>query len=172
MSDKHSVVAIYDSHSEAEIAVKKLQESGFMMQQVSLVVKAYHLDEHVVGYYHLGERVKYWGKLEAFWDRLWEYLFTSGFFLIPGIGPIVVGGPLVGLMINTLEGATIIGGLSAIGAALHSIGIPKDSIIKYEAFLKANKFLLVAHGTGEEVEQARKILETTNAIETTTYQSL
>jgi hypothetical protein len=171
MLDKHSVVAIYNSHSEAETAVKKLQESGFMMKQVSLVVKAYHLDEHVVGYYNLGEQVKYWGKLEAFWDRLWEYLFASGFFLIPGIGPIVVGGPLVGSMINVLEGATISGGLSAIGAALHSIGIPKDSVLKYETYLKANKFLLVAHGTGEEVEQARNILVTTNAIETTVHQN-
>jgi hypothetical protein len=59
--------------------------------------------------------------------------------------------------------------LSAIGAALYGMGIPKDSILKYETSLKSNKFLLVAHGTGEEVEKAKTILERTNAIETTIH---
>ena len=72
-------------------------------------------------------------------------------------------------IIGALEGAVIIGGLSAIGAALYGMGIPKDSVLKYETSLKSNKFLLVAHGTGEEVGKARKILERTSAIETTIH---
>ncbi len=59
-------------------------------------------------------------------------------------------------------GAVAVGGLSAIGAALYSIGIPKDSIVKYEVALKADKFVLVAHGTAEEVERGRQILATTH----------
>lgn len=39
-----------------------------------------------------------------------------------------------------------------------SHGIPRDSVIRYEAALKADKFLLIASGTSAEVERARAIL--------------
>lgn len=52
----------------------------------------------------------------------------------------------------------MVGGLSALGAALVGIGIPKDSVLQYETALKADKFLLVAHGTQDEVARAREVL--------------
>jgi len=169
MSEKNSVVAIFNIHTEAEAAVKELQKAGFDMKKLSIVGKDYHSEEHVVGYYNTGDRVKYWGKLGAFWGGLWGLLFGSALFFIPGIGPIVVGGPLVAWVIGALEGAVIIGGLSAIGAALYSMGIPKGSVLKYETSLKSNQFLLVAHGTREEVEKAKTILDTTRATEITIH---
>jgi len=92
--------------------------------------------------------MKYWGKLGAFWGGLWGILFGAAFFWIPGIGPLVVAGPLVSAIVGALEGAVAVGGLSALGAGLYSIGIPKDSIIKYESSVKSDKFLLVVHGSG------------------------
>ncbi|MHB1676936.1 MAG: general stress protein [Sulfuriferula sp.] len=166
MSEKNSAIAIFSTHTEAEEAIKKLQKAGFDMQKLSIVGKDYHSDEHVVGYYNMGDRVKYWGKLGTFWGGLWALVFSSAFFLIPGIGPVVVGGPLVLWIISVLEGTAIMGGLSALGAALYSIGIPKDSIIEYETSIKESKFLLVAHGTSEAVTQAKTILEHTNATTT------
>jgi uncharacterized membrane protein len=169
MSEKNSVVAIFNIHTEAEAAVKELQKAGFDMKKLSIVGKDYHSEEHVVGYYNTGDRVKYWGKLGAFWGGIWGFLFGSALFFIPGIGPIVVGGPLVAWIIGALEGAVVIGGLSAIGAALYSMGIPKGSVLKYETSLKSNQFLLVAHGTREEVEKAKTILDTTRATEITIH---
>ncbi|HWP96654.1 MAG TPA: general stress protein [Syntrophomonadaceae bacterium] len=166
MSEKNLVVSVFNTHSEAEGAVKELQKAGYDMKKLSVVGKDFQTDEHVVGYYNTGDRVKYWGKLGAFWGGLWGFLFGSAFFFIPGIGPLVVGGPLVMWIIGALEGAAIVGGLSAFGAALYSMGIPKDSIIKYETSLKSDKFLLIAHGTREEVEKAKGILDTANSIDT------
>ena len=167
----NSVVAIYNSHTEAEEAVKELEKSGFDMKKLSIIGKDYHAEEHVVGYYNTGERVKYWGKLGAFWGGFWGLLFGSAFFFVPGIGPLVVGGPLVSWIIGALEGAVLIGGLSAVGAALYSIGIPKDSIVKYETSLKANKFLVVAHGSVEEVNKAHNILSVSTATETNVHEN-
>jgi hypothetical protein len=48
---------------------------------------------------------------------------------------------------------------------LYSIGIPKDSVVTYETALKADKFLLLAHGTVNEVAQARDILQTTHPLD-------
>ena len=147
MSETNSVVAIYETHSQAEEAVKELQKSGFDMKKMSIVGKDYHTDEHVVGYYNTGDRMKYWGKMGAFWGGIWGMLFGAAFFAIPGIGPILVAGPLVAWIVGALEGAVVVGGLSALGAGLYSIGIPKDSVVKYETALKSDKFLLLAHGT-------------------------
>ena len=77
----------------------------------------------------------------------------------------VVAGPLVSWILGVLEGAVVIGGVSAIGAGLYSIGIPKDSVVKYETALKADNFVLVVHGTDNEVARARDILQTTTPSE-------
>jgi len=158
------VVAIYNTHTEAEQGVKELQKSGFDMKKLSIIGKGYHSEEDVIGYYNTGDRVKYWGKLGAFWGGFWGLLFGSALFFIPGIGPIAVGGPLVSWIIAALEGAVAVGGMSAIGAALYSVGIPKDSIVKYETALKSNKFLVIFHGSGEDVEKARGLLKASEAI--------
>jgi hypothetical protein len=60
-----------------------------------------------------------------------------------------------------MEGAPVVGGVSAIGAGLYSLGIPKNSIVKYDSALKADKFLLVAHGTAAEVMSAKEIFQLT-----------
>ncbi|HMD99053.1 MAG TPA: general stress protein [Terriglobia bacterium] len=165
MSETNAVVAIYDTHSQAEEAVKELQRSGFDMKKMSIVGKDYHTDEHVVGYYNTGDRMKYWGKLGAFWGGLWGMLFGAAFFAIPGIGPILVAGPLVAWIVGALEGAVVVGGLSALGAGLYSIGIPKDSVVKYELALKSDKFLVLAHGTTDEVAKAKDIIQSTRPAE-------
>jgi uncharacterized membrane protein len=161
MPQVNSVVAIYDTHSQAEEAVKDLQRSGYDMKKLSIVGKDYHTDEHVVGYYNTGDRMMYWGKMGAFWGGFWGLLFGSAFFAIPGVGPVLVAGPLVAWIVGALEGAVVVGGLTAVGAGLYSIGIPKDSIVKYESALKADKFIVLAHGTAAEVTKARDIMQTT-----------
>jgi len=164
MSETNSVVAIYETHPQAEEAVKELQRSGFDMKKMSIVGKDYHTDEHVVGYYNAGDRMKYWGKQGAFWGGIWGMLFGAAFFAIPGIGPVLVAGPVVAWIIGALEGAVVVGGLSALGAGLYSIGIPKDSVVKYELALKSDKFLLLAHGTTDEVARAKNIMQTTHPV--------
>ena len=161
MSVKNSVVAVYDTHTQAEAAIKELQQAGVDMKTLSIAGKDTHTDEHVVGYYNAGDRMKYWGKMGAFWGGFWGLLFGSAMFAIPGIGPILVAGPLVAWIVAGLEGAAVVGGVSAVGAGLFSIGIPTDSVIKYDAALKTDKFLLVVHGTPEAVDAAKQIIEGT-----------
>ncbi|MGB9712189.1 MAG: general stress protein [Dissulfurimicrobium sp.] len=159
MSNENAAVAVFDAHVDAEEAVKELQKAGFDMKKLSIVGKDYHTDEHVVGYYNAGDRMKYWGKMGAFWGGLWGILFGAAFFWIPGIGPVVVAGPLVSAIVGGLEGAVAAGGLSALGAGLYSIGIPKDSIINYETVIRSDKFLLIVHGSGDDLAKAKEILK-------------
>jgi hypothetical protein len=76
---------------------------------------------------------------------------------------------LVAWIVGALEGAVVVGGLSAIGAGLYGLGIPKDSVVQYDLALKTDKFLLVVHDVAPEVEKARDILETTRPISVTLH---
>jgi hypothetical protein len=169
MSTENSVVAVYHTHADADRAVKELQRGGVDMHKLSIVGKGYHTDEQVVGYYNAGDRMKYWGKVGAFWGGFWGLLFGSALFIIPGLGPILVAGPLVAWIVAGLEGAVEVGALGALGAGLYSIGIPKDSIVKYETALKTDQFVLIAHGTAAEVAKAKEIIDSTNPVNSTLH---
>jgi hypothetical protein len=166
MLQQNSVIALFDQHVQAEAAVKELQEGGYDMKTLSIVGKGYHTDEDVVGYYTSGDRMVYWGKYGAFWGGIWGLLFGSAMFMIPGVGPFLAAGPIIGWIMGALEGAVIVGGLGAIGAGLYSIGIPKKSVLKYETSLKAGQYLLIVHGTIDEVTRAKELLGSTAASET------
>ena len=143
--------------------MKKLFAAGFDMKNLSVIGKGYHTEEAVVGFYNIGDRMKFWGKRGAFWGGMWG-LFLGGIFLtIPVVGHVVLLGYLTATVISTIEGAVAVGGLGVLGAALYSIGIPKDSVIQYEADLKADSFLVTAHGTATEIERAKSVLDSTNA---------
>jgi hypothetical protein len=165
MSTNNSVVAIYRHHSDADLAIKELQRGGVDLHALSIVGKGYHTDEQAVGYYTTGDRMKYWGKVGAFWGGFWGLLFGSALFLIPGLGPILAAGPVVAWIVAGLEGAVEVGALGALGAGLYSIGIPKGSIVKYETALKTDQFLLIVNGTAAEVAKAKDIIQTTKPVE-------
>ena len=158
MDKTDSVIAVFEDHPAAEIAIKKLADEGIEMKNLSVVGKGYHTEEHVIGFYNMGDRIKFWGTRGAFWGGLWSLFFGGLFLTVPVIGHVIVLGYLAGLVISVVEGAAIVGGVSAIGAALFSIGIPKDSIVQYEAAVKADSFLVIVHGSASEISHAKSIL--------------
>ena len=83
--------------------------------------------------------------------------------MVPGLGPILVAGPMAMWIVAALESAIVVGGVSALAAALASIGIPENSIVQYESSIKAGKFMMVVHGTSDEVTRAKSILTTAGA---------
>ena len=151
-------IARFADHAEAEQAVKALAQAGVDMKQMSIVGRGYHTEENVIGFYNAGERIRFWGKYGAFWGSLWG-LFGAGIFLVsPVTGPVMALGGLAVTVLSALEGAIAFGGSSAIGAAIYSMGVPKDSVLEYERALKADSFLILVHGTAGDVARAKTIL--------------
>lgn len=140
MIHSDTAIAVFADHNAAEAAVKKLASAGFEMKDLSVVGKGYHTEEKVTGFYNVGDRVKFWGARGAFWGGLWGWFLGGLFMTIPIIGHVVVLGYLGAMAISAVEGAVMVGGMSALGAALFSIGIPKDSVIQYEAAVKSTVF--------------------------------
>jgi hypothetical protein len=154
------VLGVYNAHGRAEQAVKTLRRAGFDIRKLSIVGKGYHSEEYPLGFFTAGDRIKVWGGTGAFWGSLWGMLAGAAFFWLPGIGALGVAGPFVHILVSALEGAAVVGGVGALGGALASMGIPKDSILKYERQIKADNYLLIVHGTADEQRRAREILRT------------
>ena len=162
MEKSNTVIAVFADHPAAETAVKKLTAAGFEMKNLSIVGKGFHTDEKVVGFYNAGDRIKFWGTRGAFWGGFWG-LFLGGLFMtIPVVGHVIVLGYLATIAVAGIENAVVVGGLSALGAALYSIGVPKDSVIQYETAIKTDSFLVMAHGPAAEIARAKTILSTAN----------
>ena len=162
IAPQNAVVAVYQRHQDAEDAIRKLARDGFDMKHYSIVGQGYHSEEKVIGFYNIGDRVKFWGKNGAFWGGLWSLFFGGIFLTIPMIGPVMVLGHLAAIVVAAVEGAVLFGGLSALGAALFSIGIPKDSVIQYEQAVKTDGYLVLAHGSADEMAKSKAILESSN----------
>lgn len=170
--DQSAIVAVFSKHTGAEDAINALKNGGFDIKKLTVIGSDYQSKEDIVGFYNTGDRVKYWGKWGAFWGGLWGLLLGSAFLIVPGVGPVVAAGSIVASIVSALEGAVVVGGLSALGAGLYSLGIPKNSVLTYEMSIKAGKFVLVAHGTAEEAAKAREILKTSGADQIDSYDPL
>jgi len=158
MLQNESVIAVFSEHQEADAAVKKLSNAGVAFENLSVIGKGYHTEEKVVGFYHAGDRIKFWGKRGAFWGSLWV-LFVGGVSLtIPIVGHVMILGYLAPIVVSAVDGAIMVGGLSALGAALYSAGIPRESVVQYEQAVRADGFLVIVHGAVEELTRARAIM--------------
>lgn len=156
---ENTVISVFNSHIEADEAVKALHRHGFDMEKLSIMGKGYQTEEHPVGFYTKEDRIKTWGSIGAVWGGIWGLLFGPAIFFIPGIGLVAFAGPIVTSLIAVMESAAVIGGLSVLGAALFSMGMKEDDAIRYEKAIIEDQFLLILHGTEEETEKAREVLK-------------
>jgi len=152
-------VTICRSHVEAEAAIRNLHLRRFDMKSVSVAALQGHSEREVAGCYWGGKTFRYRGYLGAFWEGLWEMLDGFGFFWMPGLGWVLIAGPFAGWVVATLDNSSIFSGLSAVGSAIYSIGMPWDDVVKYEAGIKAGGLLLTVHGSETVVETARQLFD-------------
>lgn len=149
---------VYDTREQAEQAIQTLDRGGVALSSLSLIGKGCHSEEQPVGFYTLGDKVKAWGAKGAFWGGIWGLLLAPAVFFLPGIGVVALAGPVVLALVGVLEGAAVVGGLSALGAALSQLGLSKALVLKYETALKVDKYLLLVHGSAEVQAKARGLL--------------
>ncbi len=163
MAEQQSVVGVYSTMSDAEHAVQTLDQGGFPIGQVSIIATNLQSEKQVHGYITAADTTKAGASTGAWLGGLFGLLVGAAFIWVPGIGPLVVAGPLAAAILGGVEGA--IGG-AALGGLLGGIagmGISKEHILKYEEVVKGGKYLLVAHGEEVEVAKAQALLKSTSA---------
>ena len=83
-----------------------------------------------------------------------------GALAIPGLGPFIAAGPIVGI----LAGAGAGGAVGTLVGALIGMGIPEYEAKRYEGHVKDGGILLSVHcDTSEEIDRAKEILKATGA---------
>lgn len=160
---QNSVVAVFARHTATESAIQQLEKGGFDITQISIIGRDSYSEECVFGFYTTGEHLRYWGQLGNFWSRLWGLLLGAAFLIVPEVGPVIVAGRIASWIVGPMEAAIVIGGLTAIGSGLVSLGMPRDSALQYESSLKMGKYLLIAHGAIEDLGKAFALLKASAA---------
>ena len=83
-----------------------------------------------------------------------------GALAIPGVGPLIAAGPIMG----ALAGLGVGGAVGGLIGALVGMGIPEYEAKRYEGRVKEGGILLSAHcDTSEEIDRAKEILKQTGA---------
>ena len=160
-----STVGVYDHISKAEKAIQGLEQGGFPIEQVSIVFQSLSEKEEVHGYIIVGDGAKSGTDLRVWRGGLFGLLPGAAFVWVPGLGQLVVVGPLATALLEGIEKAEA----GSTGRGLLNVligwGVPRKYITGYKQDLKAGRYLVVAHGSIEEGAKARDILQGTGASE-------
>lgn len=165
MQDSNSIVAVYDTPADAVEGANDLHKMGFDMSKLSIAVRESPGPDHIVGCSNTGAQIKYWGKMGVLWGDLAGYWAGAAFFELPGVGPVLLAGPLVSTVVAIMEGASASNGAGVFGGGLRRLGIPRECIVRYESELCGHRLLLIAHGTAEELMHAKDVLHLTHPAE-------
>jgi len=88
-----------------------------------------------------------------------------GTLAIPGLGPFIAAGPIMAALSGAAAGATVGG----IAGALIGMGIPELEAKRYAGKVQSGNILISVHtDSGEEVGQAKRVLETAGAQDVST----
>lgn len=169
MTNGGITVAIFDSHDKAEQAVHALGNAGIDLRKISIVGRNYHSEEHALGFYNFGDRMRFFGGFGAFWGTLAGILLGAFVMVIPVFGHLIILGPLAATIVSGLEGAAVGGAAGALVGALTGLGVPRDSAIRYELAVKADKFLVTVQGGSEDIKLAEHVLGAANPTAVETY---
>ena len=158
----NTIAGVYASHEKAIEAVQELKRAGYPVEQVSLIGKAVIIDDlmHV--------RHNRWIKntpaiIGAILGPIVGLLTGIKIFTIPGLGFLFGIGPLLGALAGFSLGIAGGGVLSLVAILV----IKSRSLLKYHEHLEEKGFQVIAHGTNEEGNKAKAILEKTQIIQTT-----
>src|SRR5262245_36116484 len=164
MTDRQStVIAVYPDHASAEDAVRRLQEEGNPMQNLSIIGKDFQTVEKPLGFVTTGDVAKSGAKVGAWTGGLFGLLVGAAFLILPGVGPVVIAGPLAAALLGGIEGALAGAAFGGLTGALVGLGISKDKAIRYESEVKAGKFLVTLRGDGPQIERARSLFGSSKA---------
>lgn len=161
ISRRNAVIAVYRTHEEANGAVRMLMQHGHDHRGVSLVTRDRLASTRVVMDDHGDGAITPWGKLGVFGPGLWGLVMGWVSLWVPGLGPLLIGGPLVSELLGSHDGAAVFGALTPLGVGLHRMGVPKGNIRRYEEIIRNGRYLLVISGPVGEVTRAGRLLSST-----------
>ncbi len=101
-----SAVAVYPDHGSAEAALRRLIEAGFAMKDVSIVGRDFQVNEKPIGFITTRDFAAVGAGTGAWVGGLFGLLIGAAFLVLPGVGPVIVAGPLSAALLGRTGGGT------------------------------------------------------------------
>jgi hypothetical protein len=157
-----AVFCIAQSIEQAEIIVDRLKAAGFSKDDISVLFpdkdssKDFAHEKHTKA----PEGAAIGGAAGISVGAVLGWLAGIGSLAIPGVGPLIAAGPIMGALGGAAVGAAA-GGLTG---ALVGIGIPEYEAKRYEGKIKGGNALISVHTeTSEARTQVKNIFEEAHA---------
>lgn len=157
----------FSNHQKAELALGELRESGFNMDQISIVgnnvdhnsdITAEKQVQHLNNLDNkVGEGATTGAASGIAVGGLTGLLVGLGLVAIPGVGPVMLAGALATTLATTLTGGAIGAAAGGLVGGLVGLGIPKDRAKVYSDRVDQGDFLVMVDGTDQEIRQAEAI---------------
>jgi hypothetical protein len=157
-----AVFGIYNSRTEVENAVDRLRAGGFRPTDISVLLPENlgNKDMGVKGATKAPEGATAGGVSGATIGGVLGWLAGIGSLAIPGIGPLIAAGPIVGALAGLGAG----GAAGALVGALAGYGIPEYEAKRYEGRVRKGGILVSVHSDDSNwTSKAKTILEETGA---------
>jgi hypothetical protein len=164
-----SAIGVYENFAAAEEAVRLLDRGGFPVDRISVVAKDMQSEKEVHGYIGTTDVARSGAGTGAWLGGIFGLLFGAAFLWVPGFGPLMVAGPFAAALLGGVEGAALGAAGGGLLGSLVGWGVSRKHILKYEEHLRGGHYLLLAHGSREQVELAREILETSSPVDVETH---
>lgn len=162
MAKNTAVYGIYPSQAAAEQAVDTLKNAGFRNTDISVLfpdnqgTKDFAIDKDTKA----PEGATTGGLTGGVIGGTLGWLAGIGALAIPGVGPFIAAGPIMGM----LGGIGVGGAIGGLAGALIGMGIPEYEAKRYEGRIKKGGILLSVHTDNSDwAKRARTILEQTGA---------
>ena len=159
---KTAVFGIYKSVSQAEQAVDRIALGGFSSNDISVLLPD---NESTKDFAHAKSTKAPEGATTGVAaggvvGGGLGLLAGIGALAIPGVGPLIAAGPIMG----ALAGLGVGGAVGGLIGALVGMGIPEYEAKRYEGLVKEGGVLLSVHcDTSDEIKRAKQLLKDTGA---------
>lgn len=158
---KKAVFGIYPFRSQVEAGIERLRLDGFSASDISVLMPDQGSPELA---HEMASKAPEGAATGAGTGLLTGgvlgWLVGMGSLAIPGLGPFIAAGPIMGLLAGAGAGAAIGG----VAGGLVGMGIPEFEAKRYEGFVREGGILLSVHtGTDEKIRLAKRILKETGA---------
>ena len=159
---KHAVYGIVQTSTDAEVLVLRLKEAGFTGNDISVLfpdrqgTRDFAHEKHTKA----PEGAATGGVAGMGIGAALGWLAGIGSLAIPGVGPFIAAGPIMG----ALSGAAVGGATGGLLGALVGMGIPEYEAKLYDGRIRGGNALVSIHTeNGEEKNRAERILKEAGA---------
>lgn len=164
-NNERRAFGVFSTRQEAEQALNELKDSGFPMDNVSVLARDAEQDEQLsgaqmsdrIGNKDVGNATGVVGEV-ATESALGAVLVGLGSLAIPGVGVVIAAGSVATALAATVAAtgieAAAFGGLAR---AVSDLGIPEEQARVYADHLHGGDYLVIVDGTDDQISSTQSI---------------